>query len=85
MHLAKTICRFFTLPGPVVAAITGHAIAGGTLLAMCADTRVVAKGAVKLGLTEVQIGIALPTFVMEIASATVAPPHLLPVVLHGKL
>ena len=49
----------YALPCPVVAAITGHAIAGGFVLTMCADPRV-ASTAGKYGLTEVKVGVPYP-------------------------
>ena len=42
---------------PVVAAITGHCPAGGTVLAMFCDHRVMASGAYRIGLNEVQVGL----------------------------
>ena len=47
-------------PIPVIAAITGHAPAGGTVLALCCDWRVMAEGDWKIGLNEVQVGLILP-------------------------
>jgi len=47
-------------PIPIVAAITGHAPAGGTVLTLFCDWRVMAQGEYKLGLNEVQVGIPLP-------------------------
>jgi Delta3-Delta2-enoyl-CoA isomerase len=47
-------------PIPIAAAITGHATAGGTVLPIFCDHRVVAQGDWKLGLNEVQVGLPLP-------------------------
>lgn len=47
-------------PIPVVAAITGHAPAGGAVLAIMCDYRVMADGAFKIGLNETQVGLAVP-------------------------
>lgn len=47
-------------PIPIAAAITGHAPAGGTVLSMFCDWRVMADGDFRLGLNEVQVGIPLP-------------------------
>ena len=47
-------------PIPIAAAITGHAPAGGTVLSLFCDWRVMADGDFKLGLNEVQIGLPLP-------------------------
>ena len=45
---------------PVVAALTGHSPAGGTVLALFADYRVQAEGDFSLGLNEVQVGLVVP-------------------------
>ena len=45
---------------PVVAAITGHAPAGGAVLAIMCDYRVMARGAYRIGLNEVQVGLCVP-------------------------
>lgn len=45
---------------PVVAAITGHAPAGGAVLAIHCDHRVMASGEFRIGLNEVRVGIPLP-------------------------
>ncbi|MEO7325782.1 MAG: enoyl-CoA hydratase/isomerase family protein [Dokdonella sp.] len=47
-------------PIPVVAAITGHAPAGGAVLAIMCDYRVMARGPFKIGLNEVQVGLCVP-------------------------
>lgn len=45
---------------PVVAAIAGHAPAGGCVLALCCDYRVMATGPYRIGLNETQVGLAAP-------------------------
>jgi len=64
--------EFYTLLGalagsavPIVAAITGHAPAGGTVLSMFCDWRVMADGDYKVGLSEVQVGIPLPPVILH--------------------
>ncbi|PYY12246.1 MAG: enoyl-CoA hydratase/isomerase family protein [Acidobacteria bacterium] len=47
-------------PVPIAAAITGHAPAGGTVLAIVCDWRIAAEGNWKIGLSEVQVGLQLP-------------------------
>ncbi|KJV24973.1 enoyl-CoA hydratase/isomerase family protein [Luteibacter yeojuensis] len=47
-------------PVPVVAAITGHSPAGGAVLALFADYRVMAHGVYRIGLNEVQVGLSVP-------------------------
>jgi enoyl-CoA hydratase/carnithine racemase len=50
---------------PIVAAITGHAPAGGTVLALFCDWRVMAEGDYKMGLNEVPVGIPLPPVILS--------------------
>lgn len=45
---------------PIVAAVTGHSPAGGAVLAIFCDARVMAEGDYKIGLNEVQVGLSLP-------------------------
>ena len=47
-------------PVPVVAAIGGHSPAGGCVLALCCDYRVMARGAYRIGLNETQVGLVVP-------------------------
>ena len=54
----------FDYPGPVVAAINGHAIAGGCVVAMAADVRLMSGGLI--GLTEVAVGVPFPLAALEI-------------------
>ena len=49
---------------PIVAAITGHSPAGGAVLAMFCDWRVMAEGDYKIGLNEVQVGLPLPPVIL---------------------
>ena len=50
-----------TLPVPVVFAMQGHALAGGALLALFGDYRIMPRGPFKTGLNEVQVGLIAPT------------------------
>ncbi|MGD0947466.1 MAG: enoyl-CoA hydratase/isomerase family protein [Candidatus Binatia bacterium] len=50
----------YTLPKPTVAAVTGHAIAGGCILTLCCDYRYVADGKKLMGLNEIKLGAPLP-------------------------
>ncbi|HXU60642.1 MAG TPA: enoyl-CoA hydratase/isomerase family protein [Polyangia bacterium] len=45
---------------PIAAALTGHSPAGGAVLAICADYRVLAEGPYLIGLNEVQVGLPVP-------------------------
>src|SRR5688572_14190973 len=59
-----TMQRVFTCPLPVVAAVDGHAIAGGCVLALQCDVRIMTDADAKIGLNEVQLGIGLPSSVI---------------------
>jgi len=50
----------YTLPKPTIAAITGHAIAGGCILALCCDYRFIAQGRKLMGLNEIRLGVPVP-------------------------
>jgi Delta3-Delta2-enoyl-CoA isomerase len=50
---------------PVVAALTGHSPAGGTVIALFADYRVQARGDFRLGLNEVQVGLVVPPVIHQ--------------------
>jgi enoyl-CoA hydratase/carnithine racemase len=66
--------RIRTLPKPVVCALTGHAFAGGAILALAADFRVMADGA-NLSVNEVDLAVMLPASMIR-ALARPAHPEL---------
>src|SRR3954469_20322869 len=65
---------WYAFPRPVVAAVNGHAIAGGLILALCADHRVCADGDGKLGLTELRAGIPYPAAAIAVVRAELTAP-----------
>src|SRR5215210_4451616 len=62
----------YALPCPVVGAITGHAIAGGMVLAVCADVRIAASEG-RYGLTVVKVGVPYPQAAIGVVAAELAP------------
>lgn len=50
---------------PIAAAVTGHSPAGGMVLAMWCDHRVMARGPFRIGLNEVEVGLPLPPFLIR--------------------
>jgi enoyl-CoA hydratase len=68
-----TNLRLFTYPRPTVAAINGHAYAGGLITALGCDHRIAAEGALQFSLNEVLIGIPMPAVYCEIIKHTIGP------------
>lgn len=66
----------FLHPRPVVAAINGHAIAGGAVLAACADRRIMAERVGRIGVTELLVGLPFPALAMEVLRFAVPPRYL---------
>ncbi len=58
--------RVFAFPRPVVAALGGHAVAGGAVLALACDARVMGAGAGWFGLNEIRLGVPFPASALEI-------------------
>lgn len=60
-HAFNRMCiSLYTLPKPTVAAVTGHAVAGGCILALCCDYRFIAEGRKLMGLNEIKLGVPVP-------------------------
>ena len=60
-------------PVPVAAAIAGHNPAGGCVLALCCDYRVMARGPFRMGLNETQVGLAVPDAIQYLLRRVVGP------------
>ena len=68
---------------PVIAAVNGHAIAGGCVLMCCADRRIAARDSGRLGVTELLVGVPFPAMAFEVMRFA-APPAFFPeVILYG--
>lgn len=59
----------YCFPRPTIAAINGHAIAGGMVLALCCDYRIARTDNCRLGLAEVRVGVPYPLAAIEAAAA----------------
>ena len=82
--LSSAFGTLFTFPRPVVAAVNGHAIAGGAVLTCACDYRVCASGEAKIGFGELRVGVPFPTWALEIARFAVRPDRLQEVIYFGR-
>lgn len=83
--MARLAHRIFIFPKPVIAAVEGHAIAGGAIILLACDRSVGAHGDYKIGLNEVAIGIPFGGFALELARAHLVPSAFGAGLLHGSL
>ncbi|OAQ40247.1 enoyl-CoA hydratase [Pedobacter psychrophilus] len=70
---------------PMVAAISGHSPAGGCVLSICCDYRVMAEGKYIIGLNEVPVGIIVPDSIFELYAFWIGKANAYRNLLEGKL
>ena len=75
---------FFHLPLPVVAAVNGHAIAGGCILNAASDYRIMARGNGRIGIPELLVGVPFPSIALEIVRFAIPKEHVEEMVYTGK-
>jgi enoyl-CoA hydratase len=85
LQFGELLLRVFTCRMPTVAAVSGHAIAGGALLALACDTRFGVEGPARFGITEVAIGLPVPTFGLVLARAALTTPALTELAVHATV
>jgi enoyl-CoA hydratase len=61
-------------PAPLVVAANGHAIAGGGVMVMAGDYRLMAEGNGRVGVPELMVGVPFPASALEVVRSAV-PPH----------
>lgn len=82
LPMLETMLRsVFELPKPLVGAINGHAIAGGAILALSCDYRIMSGG--RIGIPEILVGVPFPPLAFEIVRFAIPPQHLQPVIYLG--
>jgi len=73
-NLNRMVGRLYGLPLPVVAAVNGHSIAGGVIVALSCDYRIGAGGDYKIGLTEARVGVPFPVGPMAVVQSELSHP-----------
>jgi enoyl-CoA hydratase len=73
-RLTAAVRKLFAFPRPVVATVNGHAIAGGCILVLAADIRLMAEGGGRIGVPELLVGVPFPAAPLEVVRFVV-PPH----------
>jgi enoyl-CoA hydratase len=85
-RIAAGLLALWTAPIPTVAAVTGHAIAGGAVLAMACDRRIaVDDPAIRIGVNETALGMVFPTWALVICRAAIRPDRLTDTMLLGSI
>lgn len=82
MLLLQKLAAF---PKPAVAAITGHSPAGGCVMAICCDYRVMAEGEYVIGLNEIPVGIVVPHGIFKLYAFWLGQAKAYQSILEGKL
>ncbi len=84
--LEQCMTALYLYPGPTVAVVNGHAIAGGAVLAACCDVRIAtSQPTTKIGLNETALGLRFPPRILSILKRRIAPHHLDEVLLGAGL
>ena len=82
--LDEFLLAALTFPKPVVAAINGHAIAGGCILAAACDHRIMTEGNGRIGIPELAVGVPFPALPLQIMAARLADGPLRDLVFSGR-
>ena len=80
----ETLYEVYTFPRPVIAAVSGHAIALGIFLTSCCDYRIGVKGDYILQANEVRNKMSIPTQLIEIAASRLHKSHIYRALFHAE-
>lgn len=83
-RFAEMVWALYELKKPLVAAVGGHAIAGGCVLALTAEYRILKRGGFNIGLNEVRVGLPLPWSVALLLRSSIRPERLCEAGLLGR-
>lgn len=76
--------RLLLFPRPVVAAVNGHALAGGWVMACATDVRLAAAGEARVGVTELAVGVPFPRAAFEAFRLATPAPLVASLVLRAR-
>jgi enoyl-CoA hydratase len=82
--MEELFLALLTFPKPAIAAVNGHAIAGGCIIAAACDHRVMVEGKARIGVPELLVGVPFPTLPFEIVRARVSAANFRQLVLSGR-
>lgn len=80
----RSLLRLIQFPKPIAAAVNGHAIAGGCLLAQACDYRIMARGRALIGVPELRVGVPFPRMALEVMRHSLSPSAFQRVVYLGR-
>lgn len=83
--LSTFVRALFALPVPVVAAVNGHAVAGGGVMTLAADYRIMAEGSARIGVPELLVGVPFPAAPLEVVRFAVPRHRLQSLIYMGRM
>ncbi len=81
----EMVAVFAAFKKPIISAISGHSPAGGCVLAICSDYRVMAEGKYIIGLNEVPVGIIVPDSIFHLYAFWLGKARAYRFLMEGKL
>jgi enoyl-CoA hydratase len=81
----EALLHLLQFPLPIVAAVNGHAIAGGCVVLSACDLRIGSQGSYRIGVTEVELGVTFPSAALGVVQNAVLPTKATEVILGACL
>ena len=82
--LSRLMLDLFSFPKPVVVAVNGHAIAGGCIMTLAGDYRLMASGNGRIGIPELLVGVPFPASIIEAIRFALPTQHLQSLMYTGR-